>query len=229
MSATQSLPTLDFAAARDRMVDGQVRPNKVIDARVIRAMRTLPRERFLPAGLASLAYADEDVALPRGRALMEPMVLARLVQALRVREGESALVVGAGSGYGSAVLAMCGARVVALEEDAGLLELARAALPATAPGVVLVEGSLVDGWGSGGPFDLVLIEGGVREIPAGLAGHLTAGGRLATVVMGDGGVGSGVLAEAVMAGGVARLRSRAFFSCATPVLTPLLARVAFTF
>ncbi len=79
------------------MVDGQVRPNKVIDPRIIRAMRSLPRERFVPPHLASLAYADEDVPLPGGRALMEPMVIARLVQLLRVRDGERGLVVGAGS------------------------------------------------------------------------------------------------------------------------------------
>jgi protein-L-isoaspartate(D-aspartate) O-methyltransferase len=89
------LPTLDFAAARDRMVDGQVRPNKVIDPRIIRAMRDLPRERFLPPHLVSLAYADEDVPLPGGRALMEPMVIARLVQLARVRDGDRVLVIGA--------------------------------------------------------------------------------------------------------------------------------------
>ena len=71
------------------MVDGQVRPNKVIDPRIIRAMRTLPRERFLPPALAALAYIDEDVPLPGGRALMEPMVIARLVQLARVRAGRA--------------------------------------------------------------------------------------------------------------------------------------------
>ncbi|MGI4940610.1 MAG: protein-L-isoaspartate O-methyltransferase family protein, partial [Janthinobacterium lividum] len=76
-------PVQDFAQARDHMVDGQIRPNKVIDPRIIRSMRSLPRERFLPAHLSSLAYADEDVPLPRGRALMEPMVIARLAQLAR--------------------------------------------------------------------------------------------------------------------------------------------------
>jgi len=123
-----STPQLaDYAAARDHMVDGQVRPNKVIDPRVIRAMRSIPRERFVPPHLANLAYVDEDVALGRGRALMEPMVIARLVQLARVREGDRVLVVGAGSGYGTALLAACGGRVTALEEDEALLAIARRA------------------------------------------------------------------------------------------------------
>jgi protein-L-isoaspartate(D-aspartate) O-methyltransferase len=97
-----------FADARANMVDSQVRPNKVTDPRILHAMRTLPRERFLPPALASLAYADEDVPLGNGRVLMEPMVLARLLQIAAPMPGEVALVVGAGTGYGAAVLAACG-------------------------------------------------------------------------------------------------------------------------
>ena len=110
-----------FAEARNNMVDSQVRPNKVTDPRIIAAMRQLPRERFLPPGLAALAYADEDVPLGDGRVLMEPMVIARLVQLTAIAAGERALVVAAGTGYGAALLAACGARVTALEETAALL------------------------------------------------------------------------------------------------------------
>ena len=105
----------DFADARNRMVDSQVRPNKVTDPRVLSAMRELPRERFLPARLRPRAYVDEDVPLGGGRVLMEPLVIARLVQLAAPSAGERALVVGAGVGYGSAVLARCGVRVTALE------------------------------------------------------------------------------------------------------------------
>src|SRR3954453_9482861 len=105
-SAMQSL-SLDYAAARDHMVDGQLRPNKVTDPRIVRAMGTLPRERFVPPHLATLAYTDEDLPLPGGRSFMEPVVLARLIQLARVRSLERALVVGAGAGYGAAVLAAC--------------------------------------------------------------------------------------------------------------------------
>ena len=104
-----SAPPDHFTQARNHMVDGQVRPNKVVDARVIGAMRRLPRERFVPPELAGLAYIDEDVKFGNGRALVEPMVIARLVQLARVRPGDRALVVGAGAGYGAALIAACGA------------------------------------------------------------------------------------------------------------------------
>src|SRR6476619_4897977 len=107
-----------FADARNHMVDRQIRPTKVTDPRIIAAMRRLPRERFLPPRLASLAYADEDVPLGEGRVLIEPAVIARLVQLAAIATGERALVVAAGTGYGAALLAACGARVTALEDSA---------------------------------------------------------------------------------------------------------------
>ena len=91
-------PILDFAEARNRMVNSQIRPNKVTDPRIIAAMRRLPRELFLPSQLASRAYVDEDVPLGGGRYLIEPMVIARLVQLAAARAGERALVVAAGAG-----------------------------------------------------------------------------------------------------------------------------------
>src|SRR3984957_17062385 len=106
-----------FIEARNNMVDSQVRPNKVSDPRILAAMRRLPRERFLPPGLASLAYADEDVPLGRGRALLEPMVIARLVQLTAVSEGERVLVVASGPGYGSGLLAPAGGGGAALGGD----------------------------------------------------------------------------------------------------------------
>ena len=109
---------MDYADARKRMVDGQLRPNRVTDPRVLDAMRELPREDFLPPRPRARAYADEDVPLPGGRAMVAPMVIARLAQLAAVRPGDRALVVCAGTGYGAAVLARCGARVTALEADA---------------------------------------------------------------------------------------------------------------
>ena len=141
----------DFEDARQRMVDSQVRPNKVTDPRVIFAMRRIPRELFLPPELRHLAYADEDVPLGKGRALIEPMVIARLVQMAAPMAGERALAVAAGPGYGAALLAACGANVTALEGDPDLIALARTALPEVAPGVNLVSGPLTEGWPDGPP------------------------------------------------------------------------------
>ncbi|WP_135468047.1 protein-L-isoaspartate O-methyltransferase family protein [Crenalkalicoccus roseus] len=174
---------MDFEDARRRMVDGQLRPNRVTEPRLLEAMRTLPRERFLPPPLRSRAYVDEDVPLPGGRALMEPMVLARLVQLAAPRPGDRALVVCAGTGYGAAVLAHMGARVTALEEDAALRRIAEEALSGCLPpgSVRLVGGDPREGHAAGAPYDVILIEGEVAEVPASLAGQLAEGGRLATV------------------------------------------------
>ena len=233
MDQASTTQLADYASARDHMVDGQVRPNKVIDPRIIRAMRSIPRERFVPPHLVSLAYADEDVPLDRGRALMEPMVIARLVQLARVRGGDRVLVVGAGPGYGAALLAACGGQVTALEEDEALLAVARRTLPEFAPGVRLVAGPLAAGLAAGAPWDAIFIEGAVRAIPAAIALQLNpVGGRLVTVVM-PGNVlsgGQGVLAEPGQHGAPsAKLRAAPIFDCATPLLPPLLPATAFQF
>ena len=166
-----------FADARKCMVDSQIRPNRVTDPRLLSALRRLPRERFLPQNVWSLAYTDEDVPLGNGRFLMEPMVFAKLLQAAEFRENERVLVIGAGTGYGAAVLAACGCKVTALEEDAGLLAFAGDVLPTEAPGVTLVAGPLAAGWPAHAPYDLILIEGAVPEIPSALAGSDTPGNR----------------------------------------------------
>lgn len=223
------LPVLDYASARDHMVDSQVRPDKVVDPRLIRAMRTLPRERFVPPALAGMAYIDEDIRLPHGRVLMEPRVLARLIQMARLRQGERVLVVGAGTGYGAAVLAAFGAHVTALEEDEGLLAIARAVLPTVAPAVVIQAGRLQDGLP--GPWDLIMIEGAVSEIPAAIGATLNhQGGRLVTVLARSDGLGKGVLAEPINPGAPnVVLRAQPQFDCATPLLPAFVAAPAFQF
>ncbi|MDQ2802546.1 MAG: protein-L-isoaspartate O-methyltransferase [Pseudomonadota bacterium] len=220
------LDALDFSAARDRMVDSQIRPNRVTDPRILAAMREIPREQFLPPGLRALAYSDEDVPLGNGRVLMEPLVIARLVQLAAPVEGERALVVGAGVGYGSALLAACGVRVTALETDGALAVTAERALATFAASVSLVFGPLADGWATGAPFDLVLIEGAVREIPQALGEQLRGGGgRLVAVRSASGAVGYAVVAEPTPAG----LRARPMFDCATPLLPSLLPKPGFVF
>ena len=117
----------DAVAARRLMVDGQVRTADVTDAALIDAMLTVPRERFLPPALAQLAYLDGDIQIAPGRALLKPMVLAKLIQAARVGPEDRVLDLGCGTGYSSAVLARLAATVVALEEDAALARQARIA------------------------------------------------------------------------------------------------------
>src|SRR5947207_12624929 len=109
------------------MIESQLRPNRVTDERVIESFSRLRRELFVPAHLRSVAYIDEDLPLGRGRYLMEPMVAARLLQAAAVKRTDTALIVGAGSGYEAAVAALLARAVVAVEEDAELAKQAHAA------------------------------------------------------------------------------------------------------
>ena len=206
-------PVQDFAEARNRMVDSQIRPNKVTDPRIIAAMRRIPREHFLPPQLVAMAYLDKDVPLGGGRYLIEPMVIARLAQLTAARAGERALVVAAGSGYGAALLAACGARVTALEEDGPLQAIAHRVLAELAPSVSLVAGPMTAGWSSAAPYDVILIEGAVQEIPQAIGEQLhQQSGRLVTVCTGTGRLGQAILAEATPAG----LRTQPMFDCATP-------------
>ncbi len=214
---------MDYADARRRMVDGQIRPNRVTDPRLLDALRDLPRERFLPPALRARAYTDEDVPLPGGRALMEPMVLARLVQVLSPRTGARALVVGAGTGFGAAVLARMGVSVTAVEEDAALAGIAREAFAACLPpAAVRLENRLPSG---GETFDAVLVEGEVPAVPEEVSGLLAEGGRLAAVVGGGRRNGTAVLGQRL--GGAFTVTS--VFDCAVSPLPAFAAPARFVF
>jgi protein-L-isoaspartate(D-aspartate) O-methyltransferase len=223
----QAVP--DMSQARRHMVDGQLRPSRVVDPRLLAAMGDIPRERFLPPNLAARAYVDEDVRLPGGRALIEPMVIARMLQMLAIRDGDRVLVVGAGTGYAAAVAARCGARVVALEEDAALVAQARRALAGLAApeALRLVEGPLVGGFPGGAPYDGILIEGEVPEVPAQIAAQLAEGGRLATVLAA---ASRGVSSRAVLGRRVGGSFSVAdAFDCATLPLPAFRPKPGFVF
>jgi len=169
----------DAAAARRMMVDGQVRTADVTDWAILDAMLTLPRERFLPPALAELAYLDADIPLGKGRALLKPMVLAKLIQAAQIGSTDRVLDLGCGTGYSSAVLARLAATVVALEEDPDLARQAREALAATGAGKVeVVVGPLTGGWPAGAPYDVILLNGAAEVVPDDLGRQLKPGGRI---------------------------------------------------
>jgi protein-L-isoaspartate(D-aspartate) O-methyltransferase len=169
----------DAANARRLMVEGQVRTADVTDAALLDAMLTLPRERFLPPSLAPLAYLDGDIPVAKGRALLKPMVLAKLVQAARLDAADRVLDVGCATGYSSALLARLAGSVIALEEDADLASQAKSALAAVgAVKVEVVTGPLTAGWAAGGPYDVILLNGSTQVAPETLGRQLKADGRL---------------------------------------------------
>ncbi|WP_374313494.1 protein-L-isoaspartate O-methyltransferase [Dongia sp.] len=217
-AATMNLAAKDYAAARRFMVDGQIRTNKVTDERLVEALSDLPRERFVAPGLQSRAYIDDDLPIGNGRHLMEPMVQARLIQTLYVQPGDKVLVVGAAGGYTAALLGRLGASVTALESDAALAETARAALAGLRDRLTVnvVTGALKDGHAQSGPFNGILLEGAVAEVPARLIEQLKQGGKLVTVLRdSEASVGRAVLMTRADAGAAA---TRILFDANTPLL-----------
>lgn len=217
----------DFALARRNMVDGQLRPNRVNNAQLLAAIGDLPRERFLAPGLQSVAYADDDVPLGKGRFLMEPMVLARLIQTLQAQPGDKALVVASGAGYGAALLARLVKTVVAVEADAGLAGAAEQTIGSLGIGnVQQIVGTMEEGSAAQGPYDVILIEGAVQKVSAAIVEQLAEGGRLVTVIAAPTGM-LGVGQLMVKEGGVAS--SRPLFDAGTPALPGFAPPPRFTF
>ena len=215
---------MDLADARNNMVDGQLRPNKVTDPRILAAMRHLPREVFVADARRSLAYTDAEVPVGGGRVLLSPMVVARLLQLAAAPTGGSALVLGAG--YAAAVLVQCGVRVVAVEQDAGRIAAAQRSFAACGVTVEVVHGGFASGWAPGGPYDAIVLDGAARSVPA-LAAQLRVEppGRLCAIIAGDGRSGTAVLAERA---GEA-LAQRTVFDCTATVMPELEPAAAFSF
>jgi protein-L-isoaspartate(D-aspartate) O-methyltransferase len=215
-----------FEVARSHMIESQLRPNKVIDDRVLNAFASVRRELFVPEHLRPISYIDEDLPLGGGRYLMEPMVAARLLQRAAIARADAALIVGAGTGYEAALTAMLARSVLALEEDPELARRARAALVEHAiASVSVVEGSLREGYRPRAPYDVVLFGGGVVEIPPEIAAQLADGGRLLAVVKPADAMGRATLVT--RSGGV--LVRRVIFDAASPTLPGFAPKPAFEF
>ncbi|MDA5193284.1 protein-L-isoaspartate O-methyltransferase family protein [Govanella unica] len=183
----------NYAIARDHMIEGQIKPNQVSDPHVLEAFRHTAREVYVPAALRGVAYVDESIEIAPGRYLMEPRVFARLLQAALPGAGDVVLDVGSGSGYSAAVLAALAGSVVALEEDGDLAARATALLAESGlANAEVVKGALVDGCAGHGPYQVIVLNGQVDEVPQALLDQLADGGRLVGVER-LGGVGKAVL------------------------------------
>ena len=205
---------MDFSLARHKMVESQLRPNRVTDTVLMDALTVLPREKFVPKAMQGVAYVDEAIDIGEGRYLMETWVLARLLEAAEVHSDDVALLIGCGSGYEAAALSYLAGTVVALETNKKLIKRANNVLAdLSIDTVAIVEGKLQKGYVSQAPYDVILINGAVAEIPNCLNKQLSDGGRLVSVV-GDGAYGKGTLVTNYNH----VITSREIFDAGTPTL-----------
>ena len=218
---------MSSAAARKNMVDCQLRPMKVIDPCVLEAFSIVPREKFVAKHQKAVAYADEDLPLGGGRWLIEPMVLARMIQALDVRADDHTMVVGCATGYGTAIMAGLAVSVISVESRLSLVEKAQELLVAIgADNAAVVKSKLVEGYEKEGPYDRILVEGAVGYMPERLLKQLTPKGILVSVWRPNG-----------SSGGVASLWSRSgdsfvrtsLFDAQTPIFDEFKPKTEFRF
>ncbi|MGJ8604344.1 MAG: protein-L-isoaspartate O-methyltransferase family protein [Marivita sp.] len=174
----------DFSARRTMMVDTQVRPSDVTKFPIIDAMLSVPRELYVPREQAEAAYISENILIAPGRVVLEPRTLGKLLDALNIEGDELVLDIGAGYGYSSAVVARMAEAVIAVEEDAALAEEAQSILSDQgADNVVVHAGPLTDGAAQHGPYDAILIQGAVEQVPDSLISQIKEGGRIGCVFM----------------------------------------------
>lgn len=187
----------EYEAARRTMVENQLRPNRIDDARVIEAMLAVPREAFVPEALKGVAYGDDDLALGGGRRLIEPLALGKLLQAAAVEPSNVVLLIGCDTGYVGAVLARLAPKVhLLLPEGRDVVAVERALAGVERTSVTVQTAAAPLGLPSRAPFDVILLAGAVREVPEPLLSQLSDGGRLAAVVQ-DGNAGRVMLCRRI--------------------------------
>jgi protein-L-isoaspartate(D-aspartate) O-methyltransferase len=217
---------INFDVARQNMVENQLRPNGITDERVLTAMGCVARECFIQPSHQGIAYVDEDISLGQGRYLMEPMVMARLLQAANIGPDDVILDIGCGSGYTAAVCANLGATVVALECDPTLgANATRIMEEKEIDNVVVIESPLNEGFAAQAPYDVIIFSGAVPEIPPAILNQLSDGGRLAAIVSKSQGLGHGTLAQNENG----TIGQRVLFDSALPLLPDFEPKPSFVF
>jgi protein-L-isoaspartate(D-aspartate) O-methyltransferase len=174
----------DYAQRRTVMVDTQVRPSDVTKLPIIDAMLSVPREAFVPEARRDLAYMGADVPLSADRVMLEPRTLAKMLDVLDVTALEMVLIIGAGFGYTAAIVSRMAEAVIAVEEDPDMATEAETTLGEHgADNVAVINAPLAQGSARHGPYDVILIEGGISQLPQAIADQLKDGGRIAAVFM----------------------------------------------
>jgi protein-L-isoaspartate(D-aspartate) O-methyltransferase len=204
----------DFAARRMMMVDTQVRPSDVTKFPIIDAMLRVPREVFVPVELREAAYVGENIDIGPRRVVLDPRTLAKMLDALDIQPGEMVLDLGAGHGYSSAVIARLAEAVIAVEEDAQMAAEAERCLSAEGvDNAVVIAGPLAAGAAKHGPYDVIVIEGGIEVLPDAITLQLKDGGRIGALFME---AGLGVVRIGLKRGGMIGWRHA--FNAAAPVM-----------
>lgn len=176
----------DYSAARTAMVDGQIRPADVTQYPVLEAMSHVPRELYVPSDKKTYAYADEQLVIEQGRTLLDPRSFAKMINNLRIKPNEMVLDIGAGYGYSSAILSRLAELVVAVEEDPSMADIAQSTLSEqSADNVVVHQSKLTAGAPEHGPYDVIILEGGVQTVPDELVSQIKEGGRIAAIFVND--------------------------------------------
>jgi protein-L-isoaspartate(D-aspartate) O-methyltransferase len=219
----------DFSTARQKMVDGQVRPSDVTDPRILDAMLTVPREAFVPESQRALAYLDLDLDVGEAgaakRFLIKPVVIAKMLQAAEIMATDNVLVVGCASGYAAAVVAKLGSRVTATESDGALAAKAGDVLARLGFGNVTVKTqAAADGDEANAPYDVIVLAGATEVVPDRLYRQLKDGGRLVGVF-----AMSRQPRAMIVTHSHADFGDRALFDAAVPVLPGLERPPAFVF
>ncbi len=174
----------DFATRRRLMVDTQIRPSDVTKFPIIEAMLAIEREKFVPDSMREAAYVGDLMDLGQGRCLLEPRTLAKMFDALNIANTELVLDIGVTYGYSTAVAARMAELVVAVEEDEAMADEAQALLMDTGvDNAVVHKGVLAEGAAEHGPYDVILVQGGVEDVPEAVLEQLKDGGRIACIFM----------------------------------------------
>jgi protein-L-isoaspartate(D-aspartate) O-methyltransferase len=174
----------DYATRRTVMVDTQVRPSDVTKFPIIDAMLSVPREAFVPQLLREAAYLGENLDLAEGRVVLDPRILAKMLDALDIQPDDLVLDIGPAYGYSSAIIAHMAEAVVGVEPDAELAEEAQRILSEHDVDNVLVQqADLTAGVPEHGPYDAVAVQGGIERLPDAIAAQIKDGGRIACIFM----------------------------------------------
>lgn len=206
-----------FKIARQAMIDSQIHPMGVVSEKILAAFNVVPREDFVPDAQKGICYCDEDIEIAKGRYLMEPSVLARLIQFAAPKAEDVALTIGSGAGYNAAILSQLVSTVVALDEDRAMLEQAQSVWDKLSySNVVAVIGPLIEGAPKNAPYDFILFNGAITNVPEDIKNQLAVGGRMLVLIKSaNNNVAKANLIEHVSEG---IFSSRVLFDAGTPYL-----------